>query len=449
MATARSCLIGTVSVALEIEGLNVIESLWIAFAVFLVVDLVFVLVRASLLNARLPYLVTLREQDSASVERTVRLLEKPRLRVSLRLALVVVHFCLLGITIWLFLALTGIQPGLWQALALLTLAALLLLIFEIVIEGLVLPRAETLALRLSLLAAAIDLLVSPLSSLLMLLLGSPTMLQVRMAPVTESELKSWVEEGQAEGSLEQGERRMIYSIFQFGDTLAREIMVPRIDVLALDINTPVEEAIQALTKSGHSRVPVYEEAVDNVMGLLYAKDLLKAKLETADKLASLRDLLRPAYFVPEAKKVDELLREMQARSVHVALVVDEYGGIAGLVTMEDIVEEIVGEIRDEYDQSEELLFQKISDKEFVFQGRIDLDDFNEIIGANLTKDVADTLGGFIYGQIGRVPAGGEQVQIDDILLKVETVSGRRIHTVRAFCCQTVSEAEGKENEAER
>lgn len=424
------------------------QTLWIVFAVLLVLDLLLAVVRASILNVRLPYLVTLREQNSQTVERTIGLLEKPRMRVSLRLSVVIIHYLLLGIGIWLFELYTGYVPGLWAAMGLIALAAVLLLAIEFALEGIVLARPETFALQFSGLAAAVDILLSPLSSPLMLLLGSSTMLENRMTPVTEEELKSWVEEGQAEGSLEQGERRMIYSIFQFGDTLAREIMVPRIDVLALDVNTALEEAAQALNNSGHSRVPVYEESVDNILGLLYAKDLLKVKLEGRN-LASVRELIRPAYFVPEAKKVDELLREMQARSVHVALVVDEYGGIAGLVTLEDIVEEIVGEIRDEYDQSEELLFQQVGDNEYIFQGRIDLDDFNEIMGTNLTKDVADTLGGFIYGQIGRVPVGGEQIEVDNLVLKVEQVSGRRIRTVRAITNAAVTEAEEKQDETER
>lgn len=424
------------------------QTLWIVFAVLLVFDLLLAVVRASILNVRLPYLVTLREQNAQSVERTIGLLEKPRMRVSLRLSVVIIHYLLLGIGIWLFELHTGYVPGLWAAMGLIALAAVVLLAIEFALEGTVLARPEKFALRFSGLAAAIDILLSPLSSPLMLLLGSSTMLENRMTPVTEEELKSWVEEGQAEGSLEQGERRMIYSIFQFGDTLAREIMVPRIDVLALDVNTTLEEAAQALNNSGHSRVPVYEESVDNILGLLYAKDLLKVKLDGRN-LASIRELIRPAYFVPEAKKVDELLREMQARSVHVALVVDEYGGIAGLVTLEDIVEEIVGEIRDEYDQSEELLFQQVGDNEYIFQGRIDLDDFNEIMGTDLTKDVADTLGGFIYGQIGRVPVGGEQIEVDNLVLKVEQVSGRRIRTVRAFTNTAVTQAEEKQDETER
>lgn len=423
------------------------ETLWILFAVFLFIDMLLVAMRASLLNIRMPYLVTLREQDSAAVEKTIDRLERPRLRVSLRVGIVLARFFLLGVVVWLFLLYFGGVSGVWPALGLLTLASLVLLVLEFTVEGLILPRAEGLALRFSGLASGLDLLLSPISAILMQLLGSPTMLESRINAVTEDELKSWVETGQADGGLEQGERRMIYSIFQFGDTLAREIMVPRIDVQALEINTPVEEAMQSLTSTGHSRVPVYETSVDHVVGLLYAKDLLRAGLE-GKNLTSIRSLLRPAYFVPEAKKVDELLREMQARSVHMALVVDEYGGIAGLVTLEDIVEEIVGEIRDEYDESEELLYQPVGENEYIFQGRIDLANFNEVMNSNLTKDVADTLGGFIYGQIGRVPVGGEQIEIDNLILKVEQVSGRRIRTVRATTRAAIPETEESEKKDE-
>jgi len=239
-----------------------------------------------------------------------------------------------------------------------------------------------------------------------------------------------VEVGESAGGLEKGERQMIYSIFHFGDTLCREIMVPRIDILALEADSGVTESIQALTLSGHSRVPVYDDTIDNVVGLLYAKDLLRTQLDETPP-ESIRPFLRPAYFVPESKKVDELLREMQARSIHMAIVVDEYGGMAGLVTMEDIVEEIVGEIRDEYDQGEEYLYQRVSDDEFLLNGRIGLDDFNEILGTDLVTELADTLGGYIYGTIGRVPTGGEHMRVEDWDLMVEQVSGRRIRKVRA------------------
>jgi putative hemolysin len=422
-----------------------IETLWLTLGILIFIDLLLAAIRASMLNARLSFLLTLRSQYPVAVDNTISLIEKPRLRASLRLGLVVVHFLLLGVAIWLFLLLLGSVPSFAAALGLLALFALLLLILEFALEGFILPRAEQWAVRFAGLARAVDVLLSPLSSMLVVLLGSPEMLEHRLSPVTEDELKSWVEEGQVEGSLEQGERRMIYSIFHFGDTLAREIMVPRIDLLALEAGTPLEEAIQALNKSGHSRVPVFEETIDNVIGLLYAKDLLRVHLE-GQSLASLRSLLRPAYFVPEAKKVDELLREMQARSVHMALVVDEYGGIAGLVTLEDIVEEIVGEIRDEYDASEEQLFEKVPDEEaYVFHGRIDLDEFNNVMSAHISKDVADTLGGFIYSQIGRVPVGGEQVEVGNLVLTVEQVSGRRIRRVRAESRSTIPETEENVN----
>jgi CBS domain containing-hemolysin-like protein len=223
---------------------------------------------------------------------------------------------------------------------------------------------------------------------------------------------------------------MIYSIFQFGDTLAKEIMVPRIDVLTLDINSTLAEARETFVSAGHSRVPVYEDTVDNVVGLLYAKDLLSVKND-AGSIADHRELLRLVYFVPEAKKVDELLAEMQTRSMHMAIVVDEYGGVAGVVTLEDIVEEIIGEIRDEYDESEEMPYQKISDDEYVFLGRVDLDIFNEIMGTEIATENADTIGGYIYGEIGDVPVGGETLTAEDVILTVDQVVGRRITKVRA------------------
>jgi CBS domain containing-hemolysin-like protein len=423
----------------------VINTLWIALAVLLVLDMLLAAVRASILNARLPMLLSLRPKFDRGVDRALALLEKPRLRSSLRLGVVVVHFMLLGAAIWLFMLLAGGLPSFGLAMVLLALAGLLLLVIEFTLEGAILPKAELWSVRFSSLAQAVDFVLSPLSSLLVMLLGSPKMLEHRLSPVSEEELKTWAEEGQVEGGLEQGERRMIYSIFQFVDTLAREIMVPRIDILALDVNTPMDEAILALNRSGHSRVPVFEETIDNVIGLLYAKDLLRVRHE-GQTITSLRTLLRPAYFVPEAKKVDELLREMQARSVHMALVVDEYGGIAGLVTLEDIVEEIVGEIRDEYDASEEQLFERVSEEEYLFHGRIDLDDFNQVMGSHLTKDAAETLGGFIYSKIGRVPVGGEQVEVENLLLTVEQVSGRRIRRVRAVVRSTIPEAEEKNND---
>jgi CBS domain containing-hemolysin-like protein len=206
--------------------------------------------------------------------------------------------------------------------------------------------------------------------------------------------------------------------------------------------------MDALKRSGHSRVPVFKDSVDNILGLLYAKDLLGIWREGRREVF-LSDHLRQAYFVPEAKKVDQLLAELQAKRIHMAIVVDEYGGVAGIVTLEDIVEEIVGEIRDEYDQAEELLFQAVSEDEYLFQGRIDLDDFNDIMGTELPNSEADTLSGLIYSRIGRVPTAGDNVLIKDLQLTVEQVSGQRIRKVRALRLDASSTNGDNENHVDR
>jgi CBS domain containing-hemolysin-like protein len=175
---------------------------------------------------------------------------------------------------------------------------------------------------------------------------------------------------------------------------------------------------------------VYSGTIDNIVGLLYAKDLLAVWLK-GEQNRTVAHLLRETFFVPEAKNVDDLLAELQAKRVHMAIVVDEYGGTAGLVTIEDVIEEIVGEIRDEYDYAEEISFQVLQEGEYIFSGLIDLDDVNQLTGARLPKDTSDTLGGFIYSQLSKVPSPGEVVEAGGLHLVVEEVSGRRIRKVRA------------------
>jgi len=406
---------------------------WTFFLISLVLDWIVTAIRASLVHVRLPRLIDLREHNPQPVEHTLRLLENLQLRIGQRVAVVLLHF-LVAVAAWLvFLDLTALTQTALLALVVLLALAVLVLASEFGIERVVRRNPENWSIRLTGLARLLNMLVWPISKLMMLILGPQDAAQHQLSNVTEDELKSWVEEEQADGGLEQGERRMIYSIFQFGETLCREIMVPRIDVFALEVTASLPEAIEAASASGHSRVPVYAETIDNIIGILYAKDLLRLKADPATAAGPefIRGLCRPAYFVPEAKKVDELLREMQSRRVHMAIVVDEYGGMAGIVTLEDIVEEIVGEIQDEYDVAEEKLYQQVSPDEYTFQGHINLDDFNEILGTHLAKDNADTLGGYIYGEIGKVPVGGEKLAVDDWTLTVEQVSGRRIRRVLA------------------
>jgi CBS domain containing-hemolysin-like protein len=246
--------------------------------------------------------------------------------------------------------------------------------------------------------------------------------------VTQDEIKAMVDAGEEGGVIEENEKEMIYSIFEFGDTLAREVMVPRIDIVAVDAETPLLQALDVIMKEGHSRIPVYQGTIDNIIGLLYAKDLLVYRKEGKHNVP-LTSILRPAYFVPETKKVDDLLRELQARRVHMAIVVDEYGGTAGLVTVEDLLEEIVGEIQDEYDE-EEPTVERVSDTEFIFDAGVNLDDVNDLLRVELPDTGGDTLGGFIYAQLGRVAAVGDEIRVGDLTITVLSVAGRRIRKVR-------------------
>jgi CBS domain containing-hemolysin-like protein len=403
----------------------------LVLALSLTLDLLAGAVRAAYQNASLARLLSTRDENTVPVNRVLNLLHSPHLlEASLNLTQLLARFFLAAMILLLVFSYPStLSTQVWVSAGCLLLAALVIFLLEWLIELLVSRSPETWALRLAPFVRVLKATLTPLM-IIPIFSTSRQAEQEAASTVTEDELKSMVDASHEGGVLEQDERQMIYSIFALGDTLAREIMVPRIYITALDVSISLAEAVQALLQSGHSRLPVYEETVDNILGLLYAKDLLRAWSEGGET-ASLRSLLRPAYFIPEAKKVDVLLEEMQAEHVQMALVVDEYGGIAGLVTMEDIVEEIVGDIQDEYDQSEELPYVQVGEGEYVFQGRIDLKDFNELLECQLPMDEAETLGGFIYSEMERVPSSGEGLIIDGVLLTVEQVSGRRIRKVRA------------------
>ena len=396
---------------------------------FVVLDLLIAATRVSLLNLRPLRLLSLREQEPESVDRTLALIEDARLRPSLRFSQTAARILLAAVILSMIgQAAAESRFVLVILVGIILLIALLLMIVEFTVEGHILIEPEQWGMRLGSFARALIFAMNPLVFLPVRLLQSQWPGPVA-AQMTEDEIKTWVESEQEEGGLEREERQMIYSIFQFGETLAREIMVPRMDMLAFEATTSFTQAAKAFTQSGHSRVPVYENNIDNIIGLLYAKDLLHV-MQNGGQRADIRDLLRPAYFVPDTKKADALLTEMQVQRIHMAVVVDEYGGVVGLVTLEDIIEEIIGEIQDEYDLSEEELVQQDGD-EYIFLGRIDLDDFNEVMGSDVPKVESDTLAGFLYDQFGRVPHDGESIQTDGLLLTIEQVIGRRIRRVRA------------------
>lgn len=412
----------------------------------LAIDLLITAARAGMLNARYARLATLSEENSLQVDRALDLIkQRATLGDSLSLALAILRFSMAALILAAVLPQQG--PLSTQTLFLLLLGtAVSIWLGEFLVERRVRREPEAWALRLTPLVRFISVLLSPLLVIPLALSRRGNGEEEQLVTITEDELKSLVDASQREGLLEQDEREMILSIFQFGDTLAREIMVPRIDMFSLEVNTPLEEAAKAVLASGYSRVPVYKDNIDNIIGLLYTKDMLKVWQE-GSKFKSLRELLRAANFIPESKKVDELLAEMQAERIHIAIVADEYGGVAGLVTLEDIVEEIVGEIRDEYDQSEEALYQKISDNEYLLHGRLDMDDFNELLGLSLSTEEADTIGGYIYSQMGRVPRAGESLQNGDLLLTVEQISGRRIRRIRAVRSETPQPVEEEADNA--
>jgi putative hemolysin len=245
----------------------------------------------------------------------------------------------------------------------------------------------------------------------------------------EEELRLFIDAGEEEGYIEEDEREMIASVCEFNATLAREIMVPRIDIVALEADASIEEALDVIVKTGYSRIPVYEGTIENILGILNAKDLLAHLKDNGGSRHGLRDLLRPAHFVPETNKVGEVLRELQRERIQIAIVVDEYGGVAGLVTVEDALEEIVGEIEDEYDTAEPFC-EMVSDREAVFNARIDLDDVNSLLHIDLPTEDSDTLGGFIYSSLGGVPKVGDEVELDGVRITVLSLHGRRIKKVR-------------------
>lgn len=246
--------------------------------------------------------------------------------------------------------------------------------------------------------------------------------------ITEEELRLLVTVGEEEGVLEEEETEMIHSVFEFADTTAREVMIPRIDMVMLESDRTVDEAVDFAVQGGFSRIPVYEDTIDNILGVLYVKDMFKQLREHHDTLL-IRDLVRPAHFVPETKKLDDLLREMQQQHVHIVIAVDEYGAVAGLVTIEDLVEEIFGDIQDEYDR-EEILVEQVNPHEYIVDAKMDIGDFNDLMDMELDDTDYETLGGFLYAQLDKIPTVGDSITYEHVTFTVMSTRGRRITKVR-------------------
>ncbi len=333
----------------------------------------------------------------------------------------------------------GVAGGVALVVVTVLLAAFTILFGELVPKTLALAHTDRFAIVL---AGPVDVLgrillpvVSTLTFLTRVIAGGFGADVARRAQISTEELKLIVERGGEEGVLEAEEEQMISAVIELGQHYLHEVMVPRTHMTALPVTATMDEAIDLFISEGHSRIPVYKKTIDEIVGVLYAKDLLPF-LKGPDQKPDLRKLLRAPLFVPESMSIDDLLHKLQGRKVHLAIVLDEYGGTAGMVTIEDLIEEIVGEIQDEYDK-EEPLTVRLSDTEARIDGRASVDDLGELFDLNLAEledsDEYDTVGGLVYHRIGGVPRPGDHVRLEDqrLTLTVETTDGRRVGKVLA------------------
>jgi CBS domain containing-hemolysin-like protein len=342
---------------------------------------------------------------------------------------VLAHVVGTSVATWLAVRAFGIG-GVTIAIVIMTIVGFVLA--EVVPKTFAVQRLDSAALTVAPTVRVVGRLLHPVAQLLVWLANAAMVLLPgkglpRGPFVTEDEIKHLVDVAEEEEEIEEDERELIHSIFEFGDTVVREVMVPRPDMITLPSDATLDQALEVIVEAGYSRIPLYEGDNDNIIGVLYAKDVLKRVHESqgAQRVAA---LARKPTYVPEQKKVAELLREMQTQRVHMAIVVDEYGGTAGLVTIEDLIEEIVGEIVDEYDK-EEPLVEPIDDETIRVDAKMPIDEVNELLGVDLPHEEWDTVGGLVFGLTGRVPFAGETVKFDSLEFRTERVTGRRIQKV--------------------
>jgi len=329
------------------------------------------------------------------------------------------------------LTLVGRRSGEWVAF--LGTTVVVLIAAEIAPKTLAARHADRLALVVAGPISTLMRLVTPLIRILSVMATALVRpfgghITPRAPLVTEEQLRFLVEVGQEEGVIEEEEREMIHSIFEFGDTVVREVMRPRVDIIAVPTEATVNRAVGLMAEHGHSRLPVFEGTIDRIVGVVYMRDLVPA-LRQGRLEQPVSEVRRPAFYVPDTKKVDELFKEMQQKKVSMAIVLDEYGGTAGLVTVEDLLEEIVGEIQDEYDLEEKPI-QLLDANTVLVNARIHVEDVNELLGTRLPMDDVDTVAGLVYSLFGRVPAQGEKVALPGVELRVEKTLGQRITRVR-------------------
>jgi len=342
--------------------------------------------------------------------------------------------------------------ALWSTIVM---AVSILLFGEILPKTLTVSHAERMAVRLAPIMARVTWVLTPIVATFLLITNFLARL-FGPAPkgpfITEEDIRALVNVGAEQRVLEEQEREMIHSIIEFGDTTAREVMKPRPDIVAVNVTASPRHALDLVVAEGYSKLPVYEETIDNIIGVVHDRELLISLANGTLSSVPLRSLMRPAKLVPENKRVSEMLREMQREKFSIAIVVDEYGGTAGLVTMEDLLEEIVGEIRDEHDEGEEEPIRMLSPDESIVDASANIEDVNARLGTHLPYDEFETIGGYTVGLFGRLPKEGEEITAEDsVRLRVDRTRGRRILSVRVLTNGKAREraAHDKEQPADR
>ena len=284
------------------------------------------------------------------------------------------------------------------------------------------------------------LIISKITTPFVKLLSGSTNLLVRIFGIkaddtedrlSREEIKSMLLQGKESGVINDTEEEMIHSIFDFDDTIAKEVMTPRTEVFLININTPVDKIILKVAEEKFSRVPIYEDNIDNIIGILSIKDLFEVLLKKSSEEIDLRSIMRVPYFVPETKKIDDLFKELQKTKNHMSILIDEYGGFAGIVTIEDIIEEVMGNIFDEYDENE-IEIKKIDDNTYIINGLLPIDEFNEYFDLSLESQTADTIGGFVLDLIGNIPTENNKffAEYENILFEVYKIDEKRIETLK-------------------
>ncbi len=341
------------------------------------------------------------------------------------------------------------NPALWSTVIM---TVLLLAFGEIIPKTIAVANNERWAVRLAPILERVAWLMSPVNATFLFFTNGVVRL-FGVAPaanglfVTEDDIRNIVNVGAEQKVLEEEEREMIHSIIQFGDTIVREVMTPRPDMSAIEVNASARRALDLVIAEGYSKLPVYDEAIDNVIGVVHDRELLISLANATLAQTPIRSLMRPITLVPESKRVSELLREMQRGKFSLAIVVDEYGGTAGLVTMEDLLEEIVGEIRDEHDEGEEEAIRIVSEDEAHVYAGTNIEDVNARLGLHLPHEEFETIGGLTVGLFGHLPHEGEEIDAGhDVRLRIARTRGRRIITVNVYTNGKAHDTSGSTSE---